>query len=105
MEERKLYTIYFTNDTFLSYRLTDEDYRKIGKNLRKNRVVETSVGFLHTKNMWSIILQIEPKKEEKSKYNSSADPELPPEYVEYLELARRAEEFMEGVKGYDEEGN
>jgi len=88
--EGRLYTIYYTDGTYLSYHLSDADYDKLVVQLTQddNQVyVGLSVGILSLKDVRSIVLYREKVEGE----NSSASPELSEEEEKWLEAMRHAE--------------
>lgn len=91
---KRLFTIYYTDGSYLSYRLTEEEYREIGRKLGKDENVFTEIGFLRTADMRSIIVQREVKEE----FNESANPDLSVEDLEYLKAIKLAEEVMRDIK-------
>lgn len=93
--DKRLFTIYYTDGTYLSYRLTEEEYREIGRKLGKDENVFTEIGFLRTADMRSIIVQKELRKEE---FNKSANPGLTKEEEEYLKSIKLAAEALEDIK-------
>jgi hypothetical protein len=86
--EGSLYTVYYTDGTLLSYRLTDGDYAKISQAVISGvSGVALTVGTLMLKDIRSVVLQIE------SEENESGNPEMDEETIEWYKAAKLAEQL------------
>lgn len=86
-----LYTIYYNDNTYLTYELTEKEANSIGSSMGMDTNVQTSIGWIRTSDIRSIIIQ----KEQEMKDNESYVPDIPVEYLEWLKSHAKAEEILE----------
>jgi hypothetical protein len=97
---KRLYTVYYNDQSYLSYMLTKDEYEALGQNLGYELNIETSVGYLNTSNMRSIILQ---KSAPKQKDNASANPDLSKEEQEWINATKLAERLSAEPQEFDDD--
>jgi hypothetical protein len=85
---KKLYTVYYNDGTFLSYKLTKVEYDSIFRAIcTKEPVVNTAIGLLVVTDVRSVIAQITVPIVQ----NKAAEPGLSAEEAEWLASQRLAE--------------
>ena len=100
---KKLYTVYYNDGTYLSYRLTKPEYDMIGKAVSDPNgpitAVDLSIGLLVTRDIRSVILQSEKPVEQ----NEGASPDMTPEEKSWVESARLAERIARQEASLDDD--
>lgn len=97
VSETKPYAIFYTDNSYVTYDLTEEDYSKLKDALFFVRgVVEISIGLLRTEDIRSVVVQ-RPVLE-----NKAVDPLLSDEQILWMNKVKQAEEMGEWLD--DNEG-
>lgn len=86
--EGALYTVYYTDGTLLSYKLTDGDYTKLSQALISGvSGVALTVGTLMVKDIRSVVLQLE------SEENESGNPDMDEETADWYKAVKLSEQL------------
>jgi len=89
----KLFTVYYKDGTYLSYEFTKKDYEAIQDAMLKMLpAVVTSIGVLAISDIRAVILQ---RKIADVPQNEGANPDLPPQAIEWLKSMNLAEKVLE----------
>lgn len=88
----KLYTVYYTDGTYLSYDLTKKDYDMITDGLQcGDRAVITTVGILGLADIRSVIVQ---RKTADVPQHEGANPNLPQEALDWMKAGKLGEQLL-----------
>lgn len=101
---KKLYTVYYNDGSYLSYRLTKPEYDKLINAIVQpdSYAVGLSIGLLVVKDIRSVILQSEKPVEQ----NEGASPDMTPEEKSWIDSARVAARIEREEAGlFDDEEN
>ena len=98
---RKLYTVYYNDGTYLSYRLAKDEYDKLTSSISLLNPIPVilTIGLLVTKDIRSVILQSEKPVEQ----NEGASPDMTQEEISWMEAARLAERVARQEQGFDDD--